>query len=80
MPIFDVVEPVVAMLVGATVLDERLAISGFDPLLEAIGAAAAISGVIALARSRVVQALYERSQVAGEHPWAPGQAEASKLI
>ncbi len=63
MPVFDVVEPVVAVLIGATVLNERLAISGMDPLLEVIGAAAAIAGVVGLARSRVVQTLYDRSQV-----------------
>jgi hypothetical protein len=63
MPVFDVVEPVVAVLIGATVLDERLAISGMDPLLEVVGAVAAIAGVVGLARSQVVRGLYERSHV-----------------
>jgi len=63
MPVFDVVEPVIAVLIGATVLNERLAISGIDPLLEVVGAVAAIAGVIGLARSRVVQTLYDKSQV-----------------
>jgi drug/metabolite transporter (DMT)-like permease len=63
MPVFDVVEPVVAVLIGALVLDERLVISGMSPLLEVAGALAAIAGVVGLARSPVVQILYDRSQV-----------------
>jgi len=84
MPIIDVVEPLVPVVIGATVLNERLAIAGFDPLLEVVGATLAIAGVAALARSPVVLSLYERSKVTPDNsnsdivsrsPHKPGRQE-----
>lgn len=75
MPIHDLLEPILAVLIGATALDEGLASSGIDPLLEASGALVACVGVVVLARSKVVHALYERTRPV-EPPTAPGSGEA----
>jgi drug/metabolite transporter (DMT)-like permease len=62
MPIHDLLEPVLAVLIGATALDEGLASTGIHPLLEASGALVACVGVVVLARSKVIHALYERTR------------------
>lgn len=62
MPIHDLVEPLLAVLIGATVLDERFATGGVAPLLEVAGAAFACIGVMVLARSRIIHTLYERTK------------------
>ena len=62
MPIHDIVEPLLAVLIGATALNERFSTAGIDPLLEITGAALACVGVVVLARSRVVHTLYERTK------------------
>lgn len=68
MPIHDLLEPTLAVLIGATALDEALASSGISPVLEALGAVVACVGVVVLARSKVVQTLYERTHPVGSGP------------
>jgi drug/metabolite transporter (DMT)-like permease len=59
MPFVGVLEPVVAVLIGATVLAEDVNVSGESLAVEAIAATAAVTGIVLLTTSKVVLTIYE---------------------
>ena len=61
MPVVAVVEPTVAVVIGSTILDERVRLGGGALLLELLGALVAATGVVLLATSRMVLSIYSFS-------------------
>ena len=59
MPFVGVLEPVVAVVIGETVLGEEVHISGGRLAVEAIAAAAAVTGIVLLTTSKTVLSIYE---------------------
>jgi hypothetical protein len=55
----DILEPVVAVLIGETVLGEELHVSGGILAVEAIAGAVAATGIVCLTTSKVVLSIYE---------------------
>jgi drug/metabolite transporter (DMT)-like permease len=62
LPMFDVIETVSAVLIGATALGERLSVDVVHILAFSAGAALACVGIIVLSRSKMIRALYEHSK------------------
>jgi len=56
LPVIDTVEPVCAVVIGATVFGEQLASSPLNLAFQMAGAAAAVTGIAVLARSTIVEA------------------------
>ncbi|MDA8290429.1 MAG: DMT family transporter [Actinomycetota bacterium] len=61
MPFVTVLEPLVAVLLGDTALDEQVRLSGGYLLAEALTAVVAVSGIVVLASSPTVLSIYEDS-------------------
>jgi drug/metabolite transporter (DMT)-like permease len=59
MPFVGVLEPVVAVVIGATVLAEEVNVSGASLVVEAIAASAAVTGILLLTTSQTVHNIYE---------------------
>lgn len=74
LPFVVVVEPTVAVLIGATALGEHLALAGGAALFEAAGVCAGVAGVVLLTRSPVVLAIYESRAGAPAARGDPGGA------
>lgn len=60
MPVIAIIEPTVAVVIGSTVLNERIGLSGAALGVELAGAVAASVGVVLLATSKVVLSIYEK--------------------
>lgn len=56
LPVIDTLEPVSAVVIGATVFGERLASSPLDLGIQLGGGAAAVAGIAVLSRSEIVEA------------------------
>lgn len=56
LPLIDTLEPIGAVLIGVVVFDERLASSPAAVLVQAVGAAVAVVGIVILARSPLARA------------------------
>ncbi|MCU1494933.1 MAG: Integral rane protein [Acidimicrobiaceae bacterium] len=72
LPIIDATEPIVAVLLGATVLEEHISLRPGSLALEICGALAMVSGVFLLGRSPLVLAVYESERKHAETRTAPG--------
>ncbi len=70
LPVIDTLEPVAAVVIGATVFGERLAASPAQFALQLAGGAAAVVGIAILARSQIVAA--ETRDVPGLATSPPG--------
>jgi len=66
MPLVGVLEPLVAIVIGDTVLGEQVKISGAMFALELAAAAIACIGIVLLTTSRTVLSIYEEHQL--PHP------------
>jgi drug/metabolite transporter (DMT)-like permease len=66
LPFVDILEPVVAVLIGETVLGEGLHVSGGTLAVAAIAGAVAATGIGCLTTSKTVLSIYEET-VAAEH-------------
>jgi drug/metabolite transporter (DMT)-like permease len=66
MPFVGVLEPVVAVAIGETVLGEQLHITGADLAVAAMAAAIAVSGIVLLTTSRTVLSIYEERPPNGD--------------
>lgn len=60
LPFVVVVEPAIAVVLGATILGEGIGLAGVAALVEACGVLAGVTGVILLTRSPLVRSIYER--------------------
>jgi hypothetical protein len=56
LPVIDTLEPVTAVVIGATVFGERLAASPAQFAFQVAGGAAAVTGIAILSRSKIVEA------------------------
>jgi hypothetical protein len=56
LPVIDTLEPVCAVVIGATVFGERLASSPVQLGFQLAGGAAAVAGIWMLSRSKIVEA------------------------
>lgn len=56
LPLIDTLEPIGAVLIGVAVFDERLASSPTAVVVQAVGAAMAVAGIVILARSPLARA------------------------
>lgn len=59
LPFVVVVEPAIAVVLGTTLLDERIGLAGPAALVEAAGVLAVVAGVVLLTRSPLVRSIYE---------------------
>jgi drug/metabolite transporter (DMT)-like permease len=67
LPFVDILEPVVAVVIGETVLGEDLHVSGGILAVEAIGGAIAAAGIVCLTTSKTVLSIYEETMVGNGH-------------
>ncbi len=67
LPFVDILEPVVAVVIGETVLGEDLHVSGGILAVEAIAGAVAAAGIVCLTTSKTVLSIYEETIVADSH-------------
>jgi drug/metabolite transporter (DMT)-like permease len=74
MPFVGVLEPVVAVLIGETVLDEEVRVSGGVLAVEAIAAAAAVTGIVLLTTSKTVHTIYEERAASSEGSYATAES------
>lgn len=74
LPVIDTVEPVSAVIIGATVFGERLASSPGQLALQLAGGAVAVAGIAVLSRSSIVET--ETRQTPGLP--APGEEEPAR--
>jgi drug/metabolite transporter (DMT)-like permease len=68
MPFVGVLEPLVAVIIGDTVLGESVSLSTGQFALEIAAAAIACVGIVLLTTSQTVLSIYEEHPVAGEAP------------
>ena len=73
MPFVGVLEPVVAVAIGETVLGEELHVSGLLLAVEALAAAGAMAGIVLLTTSKTVLSIYEE-RPATDSETRPGPA------
>jgi hypothetical protein len=64
MPFVGVLEPVVAVAVGATVLGEELHASGAVLAVEGLAGAVAVTGIVLLTTSQTVLSIYQEREPA----------------
>jgi drug/metabolite transporter (DMT)-like permease len=64
LPFVDILEPVVAVVIGETVLGEDLHVSGGILAVEVIAGAVAATGIVCLTTSKTVLSIYEEPVVA----------------
>jgi drug/metabolite transporter (DMT)-like permease len=74
LPFVDILEPVVAVLIGETVLGEELHVSGGILAVEAIAGAVAATGIVCLTTSKVVLSIYEEPVATDDGPQEVGDA------
>jgi drug/metabolite transporter (DMT)-like permease len=67
LPVIDTVEPVCAVVIGATVFGEQLASSPLDLAFQMTGAAAAIIGIALLSSSKIVEAEFGDAPAPATH-------------
>jgi drug/metabolite transporter (DMT)-like permease len=61
LPVIDTVEPVCAVVIGATVFGEQLASSPLNLAFQMTGAAAAVTGIAVLSSSKIVEAEFSEA-------------------
>jgi drug/metabolite transporter (DMT)-like permease len=66
LPFVDILEPVVAVVIGETVLGEELHVSGGILAVEAIAGAVAATGIVCLTTSKTVLSIYEEPVAANK--------------
>lgn len=71
MPAIAIVEPTIAVIIGDTTLREQAHLGGGSLAIEAIAAAMAAAGLVALATSRTVLSIYEQAGGKVEAPGTP---------
>jgi drug/metabolite transporter (DMT)-like permease len=67
LPFVDILEPVVAVVIGETVLGEELHVSGGILAVEAIAGAVAATGIVFLTTSKTVLSIYEEPVAEAAH-------------
>jgi len=67
LPVIDTVEPVCAVVIGATVFGERLASSPLNLAFQMTGAAAAVAGIWLLSSSKIVEAEFSDTPAQATH-------------
>jgi len=72
MPMVGLLEPVVAVVIGDTVLGEQVHLSGATVVLELIAAGVACVGITLLTTSQTVLSIYEERHFHGDHPTHAG--------
>jgi drug/metabolite transporter (DMT)-like permease len=85
LPFVDILEPVVAVVIGETVLGEDLHVSGGILAVEAIAGAVAAAGIVCLTTSKTVLSIYEETiagndQDADERGGTPDAGSSNPLL
>ncbi len=66
MPMHDLLEPSVAVVIGVTAFDERVALGGASLAIAGLGAALACAGIVLLSRSPIVHGIYVEHEQDGD--------------